>query len=372
MIKQIIADTNGQNVAVNTDAGEDAALVVATRQHKEYTYHHSYFTNDTYGNSMIQNGAYSGAGLLVHDGTDSADWSTFSEAGTTKWTEDSTDRFYAGAKSIKCDNAPNGSYAQFINATGPGDNVDMTAAYVAVTMWINIDKAWIAGDSVGIWAMLDGSLVGNVVNLEDYFDYTAHDKWHFIAIPLADMGIASSSIDALRIGQLATAGGLGPTFYIDLLRIEATGTPIIYRVRPNASTWLHVKHLKGVFADAYTGIVTVAGATENASLANLSYNKILGMTSTEGLSLRGYRDDVLITGFTFRILSIADMLAFPATRMETMIGDGTNAFITIERTFEPELVLKAEENDELRITLQDDFSALLRMRMSVDGFEEIR
>ncbi|MCP4537780.1 MAG: hypothetical protein GY832_11605 [Chloroflexi bacterium] len=372
MIRNVVADSNGHPVEVNRDAGEDTGLVVATRPHKTLAPLRAYLTNSTYGHDMTQDAAYGGAGLLIHDGTDNADWSNFSEVGTTKWTEDSTDRFYADAKSIKCDNAPVGSYAQFINATGPGNDITITGAYVAVTMWINVDKDWALGDSVTIYARKGAALEGNSVKLEDYFDYTQHDVWQFIAIPVADLGIQASDIDAFRIEQAAQAGGKAPKFYIDLFRLEATGTPVVYSVTPAAGTWYHVHSLRGLFADANTGIITVAGATETATLPALAYDQMLGATLTEGLQFELYRNSALVLGSSFRVLDISDMLAFPGTKLECAVSDGTNTMIAIEMTYAEPLILKAEENDEMRITLNDDFSALLRMEMSISGAVETR
>ena len=365
MIKNAIANMAGKTVAVNTDPGEDTGLVVATRPHKTFVPRTVFFSNETYGREMAQDGAFGGAGLLVHDGTDNADWSSFSQVGTAKWTEDSTDRFFDGSKSIKSDNAAVGSYAQFINSTGPGTDVDISS-YVAITMWINVDKDWAAGDSVIIYAFLNGVLEGNLVALEDYFDFSMHDQWHFINIPLADMGLSSSSIDALRISQAAKECGKSPTFYIDLLRIEKTGAPIIFTVKPNISCWYHIKSYQTLFAD----VVTADNA--DSTMLQLSYNKILDMTPTEGYVYSRYRHGKLIPGTSWQITNLADFLSIPNSTITNAVSDGTNTMITISGEQPDNLILKSEFEDEIRITIRDDFSALLLFRASIMGYEETR
>jgi len=369
MIKNAIANSDGNVAQVDTTIGEIPALVVATRPLKTFEPRTQFFVSDTYGRDMNKNAAFGGTPILIHDGTDNGTDFNFAETGTTKWTEDSTDRFHAGSKSLKCDNSPTGSYAQFTNPTGPGDDITLSD-YVGLTMWINVDKEWQAGDSVTIQAVLDGSLVGNVLKLEDYFDWSIHDVWHFVFIPYAD--IATATVDAFRLTQSAKEGGLAPTFYIDEWQIEQTGTPVEYSVKPNKGCWFHAKSYQTTFVDAFTGLVTTADGTESHGFPGLSYNKLLGMTTTEGYVYSRYRDGELISGSAWQINTLADLLNIPNSTISNSISDGTNTLITVSAQQPDELILKSEENDELRITIRDDFSALLQFRICVMGYEECR
>ena len=175
MFKHFLADKAGTPVEVNEDAGEDVGLVVATRDHKTYIPKAGFFTNDTYGREMAQDAAFGAGELLIHDGTDTAAW-TFSEPVGTKWVADSTDRAYDGTKALKCDNPNVGDIMQVINNVGPGDDIDMTGNYVALTMWINVDKDWAGGDSISVYAHVGGVLVGNAIYLEDYFNSGSYDN----------------------------------------------------------------------------------------------------------------------------------------------------------------------------------------------------
>ena len=83
MWKFFLGDKAGTSVGVNADTGEDVGLVVATRPHKAFTTKTAFFTNPTYGREMAQNAAYAGS-VLIHDGTDTGEW-TFSEPVGTKW-----------------------------------------------------------------------------------------------------------------------------------------------------------------------------------------------------------------------------------------------------------------------------------------------
>jgi len=363
MWKHYLCDAKGTDVKVNEDSGEDTGLVVATRPHKTFTSRIAFMTNIAYGRDMAQDGKYGGTLVLIADG-DSTPW-TFAES-ATKYTEDSTDRFYAGSKSIKADNADIGEYCEFTNQDpGAGSNIDLDGNYVAFTMWINVDKDWTSAVEVFFQAVVGGSLTGTAVDLSNYFDYLQQDTWHFIAIPLADMGIAAIEIDAVRITQ-GNDDGNKVKYYVDLLTLEETGSPIAFSVKPTLGTWYYINVFHITMADALAG--TVASGT----MSGLSYDKFLGLASTEGLKFERYRDDVLVSGSSFQLTNLGDMMSMPNAHITNAIGDGTNTMISVERHPQTPMVLKSEENDELRVTIADDFSQLLLMRFSVMGYVETR
>ena len=370
MIKNAIANTDGITSEVDCADGESCALVVATRPLKTNDLKIGFLTNPTYGSDMNKDGSYGGTPVTIHNGTDSVAWG-FAETGTALWTADSTDRFYAGTKSVKSANTVVGSYAQFTNNVGPGTDIDLTN-YAAFTMWINVDSNWLAGDSVIFQGVVDAGLVGNSVKLEDYFDYSNYDTWQFIAIPKADMGLTTTSIDAVRFTQSAKEGSQSPTYYLDSITLEETGEPIKYNIKPDKGTWFYVDTVRITMADNVDSEVDTGADTKVPTMYGLSYNKFLGMTATEGLKFEIYRDDELVIGTSLQITSLGDMLALPDARITNAVADGTNTLISVERKLSVPIILKAEENDELRVTLSDDFSVLLMMKFSVMGYEEIR
>ncbi len=365
MLKYYLANKDGTPVEVNQDPGEKVGLVVATRPHKTFASRTAWATHPHHGIEMNQNGKYGGTPLLLHDGTDTVAW-TFSEPTGSKWEADSTDHFYDTAKALKCDNANIGDIVQAINNVGPGNNVVLTGNYVAMTMWIFVDKSWKIGGSFPIYAHLDGALEGNAVNLEDYFDYTNHDIWQFIAIPLTDMGLTASSVDAFRIENIARAGAKSPTFYIDEWQLEESGALIEFTIEPALGTWFHIESYQTLFVDAYNA------DNADSTMPHLSYDQILGDTFEEGYLYEQYGEGNPIPMFSVRVLNLADLLQFAQSKLSNYISDGTNTLITVSQDQIVPLTLKAEKRDKVVITLQDDFSSLLRFRMTATGREEIR
>ena len=373
MIKNAIADKAGVTAAVNTIDGEDTGLVVATRPHKTFTTRLGFITNSTYGNDMAQDASFGGVPITVHNGTDDVAW-TFTEVsvGAAKFTEDSTDRFYAGSKSIKGANNPVGDYCQFTNQDGGAGTDIVMAGYTAFSMWINVDGNWAIDTEMLFQGVVDGGLAGNSVDITDYFDYSATDTWHYIVIPTVDMGLSATNIDAVRITQGAKGGPQAPTFYVDDLTLQATGAPIAYSVKPSKGTWLHINTVRITMADNVDSEIDTGADTKVPTMYGLSYDKFLGMTPVAGMKLEGYRDGELIIGSTSQVTNIGDMISLPTTQITNAMADGTNTCISLERQFPVPIVLKAEENDELRVTLDDDFSVLLMMRFSFQGYTETR
>ena len=429
MWKKILADKSGIPIEANTDPGEDTGLVVATRPHKTFLTKTVFFTNTTHGREMAQNGAYGSIAWTLHDGTDTTEadsgtadtntenhvkeaaqnfdetvcvgmtvtstadanvtvvaaadltcdgdpcpngneaftvgpaW-TFSEPIGTKWVENSTDQFHAGTKSLKCDNPAVGDIMQLINVNGT--NIDL-ANFAAITMWIYVDKDWFAGHSFSIYAHVGGALAGNVVYLEDYFDYDMYDQWHYINIPLADMGLTALEIDALRIEFVAKPGNK-VKFYLDEITLQASGTPVDYEVIPDKGTWFHIKAFQTTFVDAVTA------DNADSTMLQLSYNKILDMTPTEGYIYKRYSDGNTDPIYEVRITNLMDLLSLPYSSITNAISDGTNTLITITNEYPAgvDFVLKSEDLDKIVYSVEDDFSSLLFFRISVQGYVEQR
>jgi hypothetical protein len=360
--------TNELEARVDDDSGaEEQALVVATRPLKTYSPKTVSFAHDTYGIEMAQDAAYGAGELLIHDGTDTAAW-TFSEPVGTKWIADSTDRAYDGTKALKCDNPNIGDIMQVINNVGPGDDIDMTGNYVALTMWINVDKDWAGGDSISVYAHVGGALVGNAVYLENYFASGSYDNWQYIDIPLTDMGIEASSIDAFRFENEAREGGKSPKFYIDELTLQASGEPIDFEIEPDPGTWFHIKSFQTTFVDAYSA------DNADSTMPHLSYDQILGMTPTVGFVREQYRENKANPVSRKRFTNLMDMLSLHGATITNHISDGTNTLITVTQDLPEGMIvtLKSENLDRIVYYIEDDFSQLLYFRVTASGYVETR
>jgi len=302
---------------------------------------------------------------IMDDGDDfiiSPDW-IFSEPVGTKWVENATDQFHNGTKSLKCDNPNVNDILQLLNVNGG----DVTLAHcTAISMWIRVEKDWITGDSFSVYGHNAGALIGNKVYLEDYFDYNDYRIWHYINIPLTDMGLTVETLDAFRIENEARAGGKSPKFWIDEFEFRVTGSPIDFTVEPAKGTWFHVTTFQTTFVDA------LDTASVNASMPTLSYNKFLDMTPTEGYIYKRYSKGESDPISEQRITSLLDLLSSPNAVISNHICDGTNTLITITAEYTQELVLKSEDLDKMVISVEDDFSQLLFFRMCVQGYVEQR
>ncbi len=369
MIKTEIIDGGGSGTGANVDDsnGEENALVVATRPLKTYEPKTLFFTNDTYGREMNQDGLFGGVAVLIHNGADDVAW-TYSEEVGGKWTENSGDRAYAGSTSLKCDNPAVGDILQLLNNLGPGTNIDLTN-YIALSMWVNIDKDWAADDDMSIYGYLTdgaGAQVGTAVDLSDYLTIGNTDIWQYVVIPFTDMALSTSTVDAFRIQNMARGGGKSPKFYIDNFYLQQSGEAIEFTLEPTKGKWFHVRSYQTTFVDVHDD------ERGNATLPNIAYDKFLSMAATAGYLFKDMTGDVV--NQYARITNIGDLLAYPYSEITSQISDGTNTLITISHKYpeDMKIVLKAEELDKLVYSIEDDFSALVVFRVSVMGYEETR
>lgn len=363
-LKVHIADPSTGLEATVVNKAEENALVVATRELKEFTSKTSFFTNDTYGVNMNQDVTFGGAPEEIHDGIDNVYWAASVITGD-KFTFNSTDQNHTGggSKSIKTDNAAVGDVAQIAK----GSNLDL-GGYLALSLWIYVDKDWKVGDSIKIygWNTGTGTQVGLSVNFEDYFSWGNFDVWQGIIIPLNDMGLTNETIDAIRY-EIVTAEGKSPKFYLDDIQIEqsgGTGGQIIYTLKPLKETWLHITEVKLSMSD------NVASTVADGTMPGLSYDKFLGVTPTAGLLYQRIQNGEV--QFSLNLMNIGEWLELTGTSLESAISDGTNTFITAKFKFAYPEILKAENQDELRFIVQDDFSDLLSFKVAAAGKEEAR
>ena len=290
------------------------------------------------------------------------DW-TFTEPVGTKWVDGDVGQFHAGAASLLCDNANVGDIMQLENVNGI--DVDMSN-FAAITMWIYVDKDWQGNDSFSLYSHQGGATVGNKVYLEDYFPFGEYDAWHYINIPLADLGIDALLIDALLFENEDRQGGKSPKFWIDEITLQASGAAIEFTIEPDKGTWFHITSYQTTFVGVYDA------DNADGTMPNLSYDKLLGMTPTSGYKYERFSSDEPDPIFIARVTSLMDLLHFPRSNLSTTICDGTNTMITIGQERPEQLILKSENLDRAVMTIEDDFSELLYFRVSAQGYVETR
>jgi len=358
MLNSLITDNSTRKTAevITNEICDCNTLIVTTVPLREFENESKFFASDTAGIDMNVDAGFSGTPEYIHDGTDNIYWTASNIVGGGKTTFDSLDRNHtiAGALSIKVDNAPVGDVYQLAKGS------DMVMSdYIALSLWINVDKDWVDGDIVELygWDTTANLQVGVAVDLKNYFNYDVYDVWHQLVIPLTDFGdlSASTSLDALRIAQVS-AEGKAPKYYVDDIQFEEVGTPIKYTIKASLNTWLYV--------DSFT--ISIVGNVDSTLLSgtmpNLAYDSFLGVTMLSGLNYKREEDGVIL--FSANVLTLMDFLQQPNTRITGSGYDGTNTWATLQVVNAEPLLLKAENEDELSFTVSDDLSSLLHLRIS--------
>ena len=363
MLKTLIADPLSKIQAAVVNGDEENALVVATRPLKTYINALRFFVNDDYGADMNQNAAAGGTPELVHNGIDSVLWTATDIVGGVKTTFDSTDRAYAGTNSIKVDHSPVNDVFQL----DKGSDLDCTG-YTSLTMYINVDKDWKDGDVIELygWDTGTGLQVGTAVDLSDYFSYLVYDVWHKIVIPLTDMGDLSgyTTLDVLRV-RIVAAEGKSAKFYLDTIQFEETGTPIKFTLKPTLGTWLHVSSFQILIADAY------AGTLEDGTMPSIPYDALLGVSKlATGITYKRVTQEEVIS--SANITQFLDFMAFSNAKVTGYGSDGTNTWVTVNMQFTEPVILKEEDEDEMSLTVNDDLSGLLVLKVGAGSKVEIR
>jgi len=357
-IKSNITDSATKMTAqvVKKEACNCQALAVATVPYRDFENDLRFFSSAESGINMNVNVAFSGTPDKIHDGTDSVLWTATDIVGGGKTTFNSADQNHtpAGELSIKVDNAPVDDVYQIAK----GSDVTMSN-YVALTMWVYVDKNWKALDAVEMYCWDNGTntQIGTAVDLSDYFEFLNYGIWQRIVIPLTDFGEASGStiVDAFRVIQLS-GEGKAPKYYLDDIQLEEAGTPVKFSIKADKGTWLYVDEFTISMAD------NISGTLADATMPYLAYDKFLGVSLVSGLNYQRVEDGNIV--FSATILSMMDFLQLPGTEVSAYGSDGTNTWVTLKAKHIEPLLLKSEDEDELIFTVSDDLSGLLHLRIS--------
>ena len=338
----------------------DVGLVVFTEPLKEKDVRFEFAFNPDFGVEMAINGAFSGTAELIHNGLDTTLWTGSNITGnkvTFNNADIGGDLPIAGSQQVKIDNPASNDVWQF----DKGSNLDLNN-YIAISMKILVDKDWSALDSVVMygWDTGTGLQVGNSVAIENYFSPTAFDTIQGLAIPLADMGLSTSTVDSFRMELAIKGGGKAPKFYIDTLQVEESTGGATFTIEAPVGTKYFIDALKFTFIDAID--TTLA----NSSMHNLSYDKILNVGKlSNGISFSRVKDNNI--AFSGTITCLAD-LTRSGGMIENVFGDGTNAHVTVSVPFAEPVLIDSRDNDVFNITVNDDLSGLLSFFVTATGY----
>lgn len=336
---------------------EHAGLVVLTDRLALFNPEKHSFLNDTFGNAMNQNVAFGGTPEIIHNGGTSVEWTGSAIQGP--WN-------FADAGKISLTSADNNDEATFAEETPA--IIDMSG-FTTLTGKINLTTYSAISNSLLVTIDLAGTTVGNSVNLNNYIDTGLIGIEQSFVIPKADLGITTQLIDGFSI-LLVRTGGSKPTIIFDDIQFEETGEAAVFKATTPAGTELHIHEIRVVIADNITGITTVVGATENATVPNLSYDKLLGLSAlANGISFQRIQKGRILSSVTFK--QLGDFME-EGYCIVNHISDGTNTFIALSLTFVEPIVLAGNGAENLlSFTINDDLSGLLQFSAIMRGSLEI-
>lgn len=334
----------------------DVGIKAFTAPLREWILDSRFFSNDEYGIALNQDVGIGGTPVLIHDGTDTSAWTGSNVVGSDV-TFNSTVRPRQGTQSVYVDGPNVNDVWQFAK----GSSQDLTN-YVSVTMWINVDRRWAGNGTETVtlygWDTGTASVVGNTVNLQDYFVPNNNDVWQQLTIPLSDLGLTGQTVDAFRM-SFTVAVSSSPEFFIDDFQIEEQGEPIVFTVQPTGNEIYQMDGIDFTFVDAIDTTLL------NNSMPNLSYDQFLGVPKlTSGIVLsRIIKNQV---AFSATVKCLYELLRISG-KLTSSICDGTNTSITVSLDFPHPIELRSSQLDRVSIQVSDDLSGLTEFNAFARG-----
>lgn len=366
-IKSEITDpASGIKAIVDNDNGKEKnGLIVATRPLKTYNNIVPFFVNELYGADMNKNALASGTpdNIYKENAGSPTEWQTSAISGT--WDFDYGVIVHAGSKSIDATRTTGNNTSQFQKSS----NINLSD-YSSISGWIYYTSPIpINPQNIDIygWDTNTNTMVGNRVDINDYVNRLTRNVWQQFNIPLIDMALDGQTINAIRIQN--TPPGTPENYILDDIAVEESGI-LEYTLKPNVGTWLHVDTISISMSDSFSAIQTVAGATENATLPSLSYDKLLGHSLTSGILYQRIQDDNI--NLVLPLYTLQHMLVYPNAEILSFGSDGTNAFLKIRNTITEPLILKSELNDRLSCIISENLSGFNFFQINAACREEIR
>jgi len=354
-----IEDPTTKRRAAVDDDGDSLGLVVATRQLKTLDNQVKFFSNPTVGISMATNAAPPASGdtiYTVNVGTP-AEWATSAIVGTWDFAFGSP-LAQSGSTAINATATVNNDVMQFTReSVVTAGSFGSLTGYIYITSWSGAGTKQVL---VNAWDSGAGAIVGGpAVDIGSYVNTGVLNTWQLFTIPFIDLNITGDSFDAFRVTTVDIGSGPPPNYYLDTwdLSPAVSGSgPFIYTVEPDLGTWFHVRRLSFTLAD---------------NITNVPWDQVLGLPElSNGIIYQRIQDDEVV--FSVSLTKWIDLMSLPGAELVGVENDGTNIWVKVEIPIADEIILKAEDEDMLVVTLSDDFSGLLYFQVSVGGGSESR
>jgi len=381
------------------------------------------FLNDTFGVAMNQNVTFGGSGLaatVIHAGVNSGSADSGTTDGSTTafkliqsgqnfdttigpgaLVHNTTDTTFALVTAVDSDTqlsldtdimATAEDYV--INDIWPGTAVQGTWNFAdggkfTITSANNNDEATFTVDTAHIWNAdpfkaftgtvdldiynpinntivlefgLDGVLVGNSVDIDDFIDTGNFGSQAFV-IPKANLGLTTQNFNSMRLTILRTAG-TKPTIKFDDFQWENSGVPAVFKATTPLGTRFHVTELRIRIED------NIASTLADGTLQGLDPSTLLGVSAlTNGLIFS--RVSKGKTLFSVDIKDLGDFLA-TGSNIVNAVALNTKTLVTLLVEFPEAIVLEGGESENfLSFTVNDDLSGLTALTAAARGAVEI-
>ena len=303
---------------------------------------------------MAVDGSFSGTPELIHNGTDTAEWTASALSGT--WDFASTAQAQAGTKSVDATATVNNDEALFENGTTTN-----FGSYEGFSGYIYLTKYNTTRNQIQLRFRNAGVDVGNFINIGDSIDTGSLNVWQKFSINKSSFGIDLEIVDEM-VCKTVTSSGFSPDYYLDTLQIEETGGKTFLIEPPNFNEFL-ITHFVFQITDALTS--TVASGT----MPGLSYNKILNLTElTSGISLIKTRKNEVAFNVLFKNISDFTFSGFVPI---SQLSDGTNTSVTLQLELTDPFIMQKKYNDKVILSFSEDLSGLLSFKALAKGKESI-
>jgi len=233
--------------------------------------------------------------------------------------------------------------------------------YVAFTMSVKLSSYDATRHDMSIQLMLDGSLIGEAVDLNDFIDtgdFTAQQA----VISIADDFMAAGQCNGYCF-LISRSGGPQIAIDFDNMQFETGSAPLVFRMNLNKDEVFHCTGIIFSFADNVTSLQADTHAFD------LAFDKILSISRlTNGILFR--RERKRQPSFAANLRQISDFLG-TSGKVRNFMSDGTNTYFNVFVDFPEPIVMNGADEDHQSLTIQDALASLLTFTCFARGSLEV-
>lgn len=343
-------------VSTHQNNSKPAGLVTYTTELERFMTLPLVFLNtETGDNQMAVDATFSGDIEGIHNGEDTTLWTASALAGI--WDFASGLQAQSGSQSIAGAGTSNATALIASTSSIDMNDIDAFTGFIYLTSWDD------TRNDVELCLRFSGSVVTDILNINDFVDPSTLNEWQKITIPKATFNLTDNIVNEAVFTTVRTAGPV-PGYFLDTLQLEKTGagsTFQVYEAKPTPG----ITYLTNKITITLIYPTSGSAITATTGMPVISHNKFGDLPKLPaGLLFQVRSAGELVIAFPIRC---HEDLIISSFETNVMIADDNSTAVSWVFDINPPIILEGARSDLMSFTVSDDLSGLDSLKIGLQG-----